>query len=81
MTIDEKRELISESIRQLAGDPRFKEFIGAVHEMREQAIREACMADTVGNEGMTRAALGHIRAYEDILTLVAEYSDQLSAES
>jgi hypothetical protein len=72
MTLTEKRELVSESLRQLGGDPRFQSFLEAVQTMRNEAIRAACADKVLRSRGKTVAALGEIRAYEDILALAEE---------
>lgn len=68
--------MLAETLKQLCGDSRFMDFMGEVRELREYAIRAAVAEQTVENTGRTVAALGEIRAYEDILNLVAEYRPQ-----
>jgi hypothetical protein len=70
---DQKRQLLSDSIRQLAGHPPFLSFLDAILELRESAVRDACRVDTVAQSGAVLAALGEIRAYEDIIAIVSEH--------
>lgn len=71
-TLDEKRELMGAAIKQLNGHPGFEAFMDGLYELREYAIRVAVSDESVGTEGKTLAALGEIRAYEDIFALVDE---------
>lgn len=71
-TLEEKRALLAESIKQLNGHPGFEAFMDGLWELREYAIRVAVADDSVSSDGKTLAALGEIRAYEDIFSLVDE---------
>ena len=74
-TPEEKQMELKESIRQLAGDVRFKVFIEALRALREFALREACTDENVGNATRMAASLGEIRAYTDIFNVVDEHAD------
>lgn len=73
MTIEEKLELLNETIRQLSGDDRFRVFVEKLREMREDSIAVALHDETCGNSLKVAAALGEVRAYQDILNLIDEY--------
>lgn len=70
---EQKRALLVDSIRQLAGHPPFLSFLDAILELRESAVRDACRNETVSANGPVLAALGEIRAYEDIIAIVSEH--------
>ena len=70
---EQKRQLLHDSIRQLAGHPPFLSFLDAILELREGAVRDACHVNSVANNGVVLAALGEIRAYEDIIAIVSEH--------
>jgi hypothetical protein len=73
LSLDEKRALLIESLKQLNGHPGFEAFMAAIYELREAAIAAALTHDVVGNIGRARASLGEIRAYEDIAAIVSEH--------
>jgi hypothetical protein len=73
MSPEEKKELLDEAIKQLAGHPGFHAFVDALREMKQSAITFAISNDVVESPGRIAAALGEIRAYEDIFNLVDEH--------
>lgn len=66
-----RADALAASIRSLAENPHFKLFLSEVVNLRDMAMREACMGENVGNPGKQSAALGEVRAYIDILDVVA----------
>lgn len=74
-TTEEKRAALVESIRQLAGDVRFKVFVESLKGARDRAIQEACFNENVANSLVTAAYIGEIRAYVDIFNAIDEHAE------
>ena len=72
MTRQEADNLMRESIKTLCADPRFEQFLLAIRAYQEEAVRDACRDEAMASERTLAAALGHIRAYQDIFGLVEE---------
>jgi len=70
---DQKRAILEESMRLLATHEPFMRFMEAMETLREGAIADACRNDVVDNQGRVMAALGEVRAYNDIKSLYTEY--------
>jgi transaldolase len=64
---------MEDSLKQLNGNPAFEMFIDVVWELRESAVKSACTQGVTGNPSLVTGALGEISAYEDILSIVAQY--------
>ena len=60
------------AIRELSGHVPFEKFIGAVRELREVAINDACLFEKAVNPNTTFAAIGRIQGMQDILDLVEQ---------
>lgn len=81
MTPQEKQQLLANSLKQLTTHPAFMEFVEAVKTMKDEAVASACSDKTFKTAYRTVAALGEVRAYRDILTLVDEYQAQPDPEA
>lgn len=80
-TQEELRAELEESVKQLAGDVRFKVFVKSIEGLHKYAIANACSDAALANPGTTAAALGECRAYQDILGLVDEYREKSGLDS
>jgi hypothetical protein len=70
-------EHLRESLKQLAGDVRFKVYMAEIREMREAAITEGTQnLQNLAAQGTAYAALGEIRAYTNLINLVKEYEEK-----
>ena len=77
MTREEFSGHLRESIKQLAGDVRFRMYMREIRDMREAAINDATMdLRNLAAQGTAYAALGEIRAYTNLMNLVKEYEDK-----
>jgi hypothetical protein len=65
----EKELRLRQAMEGLLMDPRFHEFIGAIRELKDGAVEYAVAHTTVRDQRETLAALGEVRAYQDILSL------------
>lgn len=74
MTLDEKREHLAESLKLLATHEPFRQFMGALEQLKSSAVQDAVRMDVVDNPYKISACLGEIRAYLDIAALVGEYA-------
>jgi hypothetical protein len=59
--------LISNAIKSLAGDTRFQDFIEVIRRKKDEATLLLIHDDTVKDERLTLAAIGVIRAMQDII--------------
>lgn len=65
-----KAQSLQAAMADLIHDPRFQTFCDALKELREQAVAFAVTHDSVKDQRATIAALGEVRAYDDILAVV-----------
>lgn len=75
-----RADALAASIRSLSDNPHFKLFMTEIVNLKEMAMRDACMGDCVGNPGRQSAALGEVRAYIDILDVVAAHVGSASVD-
>lgn len=76
MSAEKIREELAESIKQLAGDVRFKAFVRELENMRDDALNNAIIDASLQSPGTAYAALGEVRTYLAILNLVKEYTEK-----
>lgn len=76
---DQHREELNESLKQLAGDVRFRAFLKALEDLKDDAVNNAILDVTLEHSGTTQAALGEVRAYLAILNTAKEYSEKLDS--
>lgn len=69
---ERRRAALLASIKLLGTHEPFLEFMGALEEMREAAIRDACHMDVVKDHGRIASVMGAVGAYTDIQDLVKE---------
>lgn len=69
-----KYDNLQRAIQSLAELPQFRAFVDEVRNMRDIAMREACMDSTIGNDGRVKAALGEVRAFVSILDLCEQHA-------
>lgn len=70
---------LEEMIIQLCGDTRFRVFVEELRGMREAAINDLCNDAVIENHAKTAAAVGEIRTYTGILSLVDAHIQQGSS--
>lgn len=68
--VEENQERLRQNLLQLAGHVPFRDFVGIIRELHDQAVANAVGDPALQNERMVCAALGEIRAYRDILGIV-----------
>lgn len=56
-----------ESMALLCQDPKFKDFMEEVGEMKDQCVRDLCNDAVLGNQNSLLATIGEIRAHLSIL--------------
>lgn len=64
---------------ELCGDTRFQVFIEQVRGQREAAIQDLCIDAVVENHAKLAAAVGEVRTYTGILSLVDAHMTQHGA--
>lgn len=76
--LEAKARKLEQAMFPLISDPRFSvDFMGVLREQRDEAVAYAISHDSVRDERRTLAALGEIRAYNDILAIAENYHTQL----
>lgn len=73
-----KYDNLQRAIQSLSELPQFQALVEEIRNMRDIAVREACMDHTVGNAGQLQAALGEVRAFVSILDLCEQHSGGLT---
>lgn len=73
MTYEEKQRFLADSMKMLVTHPPFIEFMDKIVAMREDAIDRAAADRTFKTAYRTVAALGEVRAYQDMLQLYKEF--------
>lgn len=71
---------LKEAMLPLVGDPRFRDFMGVIDELKEEAMEFAVSHESVKDERVCTAALGEVRTYKNILAIYASYQDQARQE-
>lgn len=69
---------LSDVIDSLAHNHNFGIFMGAVRQLREEAMRRATSEEVIGNAAVCAAALGEVRALQSI---VDAYEDRAGKEA
>ncbi len=69
----ERVELLQVAITRLAPTEAFQEFIDHLREIQRNTMLDLMNDVTVGDEKLTAAAIGELRAYEAIINLFDDY--------
>lgn len=64
----------------LVNDPRFRDFMAVVDELRDEAMDFAVSHDSVKDERVCLAALGEVRTYKNLLAIYDSYKEQAQQE-
>lgn len=80
MTQKEKEIRLKHAMMPLLADTRFAEFINAVRDLKEEAVANAILDETVRNKRIARAAIGEIRCYRDIIGIYENFLEQAEQE-
>jgi len=72
-TARERVELLQVAISRLAPTESFQEFIEHLREIQRNTMLDLMNDVTVGDEKLTAAAIGELRAYEAIINLFDDY--------
>jgi hypothetical protein len=73
LTARERVELLQVSLVRLAPNDAFQEFIDHLREIQRNTMLDLMNDVTVGDEKLTAAAIGELRAYEAIINLFDDY--------
>lgn len=80
MNREEYRQLLDQSMMQLAGDARFQAFMGLVLDSRDAAVTDLCNDEVFSDERKTMAAIGEIRVYQHWLDVYEQSRAKISSE-
>lgn len=72
--------LINNAIKSLAGDTRFQDFIEVIRRKKDEATLLLIHDDTVKDERLTLAAIGVIRAMQDLIDQYEFFASNLRDE-
>ena len=72
LTREESRQLLDQSMLQLAGDVRFQAFMGLVRDSRDSVCTDLCGDDVVESDRKTLAAIGELRVYQHLIDTYEE---------
>lgn len=64
-------EEMASAIRELNGDVRFQRYTAGLHNLKDLAVMDAAGDETLRYQNTTIAALGRVRAFQDMIDLIA----------
>jgi len=73
LTARERSDLLQNAIVRLAPNDAFQDFIDSMREIQRNTMLDLMNDVTVGDEKLTAAAIGELRAYEAIINLFDDY--------
>lgn len=73
----EKQEALQGAMASLLPNTNFQEFLEVLRDLREAAVAYAISHDTIKDQRNTLAALGEVRAYDDILGIAKAHEQVL----
>lgn len=73
LTPRERTETLQSAIARLAPNDAFQDFIDSLREIQRNTMLDLMNDVTVGDEKLTAAAIGELRAYEALINLFDDY--------
>lgn len=80
MTRDEYKQLLDQSMLQLAGDARFQAFMGLIRDSKDSVSADLCNDEVLSDERKTMAAIGEMRTYQHLLDVYEQSRAKISQE-
>ena len=80
MTREEYKQLLDQSMIQLAGDARFQAFMGLIRDSRESVSADLCNDEVISDERKTLAAIGELRCYQHLLDVYEQAKAKIAVE-